>query len=128
MKTTIAALLGLTVLSLSAAPATGAGGGGRLLESYVARLSAQDHVNSSGEQLTSAAAIIRQDRANFHVYMNQDAEDQDDRFFANANNRARLEAMLNAGSAGPGVRRAIVNGRPLIRVDVYANFVRVTVL
>jgi hypothetical protein len=39
-----------------------------------------------------------------------------------------MEALLDAGRAGPGVRRAIVNGRPLIRVDVYRNAVSVTLL
>ena len=116
--------LGFMAALAAATPASAA----ELIESYNAFLGHADHYNSYGERLTSAAAIIRQDRANFHVYMNQDNEDQDDRFFASANNRARLEAMLNAGRAGPGVRRAIVYGRPLVRVDIYAGFVRVTLL
>ena len=39
-----------------------------LVESYVAFLSEADHFNSNGQRLTSAAAIIRQDRANFHRF------------------------------------------------------------
>jgi hypothetical protein len=36
----------------------------QLIGSYVALLSETDHFNSNGQRLTSAAAIIRQDRAN----------------------------------------------------------------
>ena len=39
-----------------------------LIESYTALLSEADHFNSSGQRLTSAAAIIRQDRANYYRY------------------------------------------------------------
>lgn len=39
-----------------------------LIESYIALLSDADHFNSSGQRLTSAAAIIRQDRANYHLF------------------------------------------------------------
>jgi hypothetical protein len=89
--------------------------------SYVARLSQADHFNSQGQRLTSAAAIIRQDRANFHRYNIRDSEDQDDAFFADENNRATLEKMLERGRAEPGVISRIVNGTPLIRVDIYRH-------
>ena len=128
MTRPLAALLSLALLFASAGPAEAARGGDRLLESYTARLSAQDHVNSYGERLTSAAAIIRQDRANFQVYGRQDSEDEGDAYFASANNRALMEAMLNRGSATPGVRRAIVQGQPLVRVDIYPGRVVVTLL
>ena len=54
----------------------------QLIESYQAVLSERDHFNSNGQWLTSAAAIIRQDRANFHRYGFRDAADEDDKFFA----------------------------------------------
>ena len=54
----------------------------QLLESYVALLSERDHFNSSGQRLTTAAAIIRQDRANFHRFGLRDPGDEDDTFFA----------------------------------------------
>lgn len=128
MTRPLAALIGLVLLFAAAAPAEGARGGGRLLDSYIARLSAQDHVNSYGERLSSAAAIIRQDRANFHVYGRQDSEDEGDSYFSSAGNRALMEAMLNRGTATPGVRRAIVYGEPLVRVDIYPGRVVVTLL
>ena len=52
-----------------------------LKESYLARLGPADHFNSSGERLTSAAAIIRQDRANYHQFGKRDEEDDGDDFF-----------------------------------------------
>jgi hypothetical protein len=98
-----------------------------LLESYVALLSERDHFNSSGKRLTSAAAIIRQDRANFHRFNRGDAADEWDSFFGSSENRARLERMLNNGSASRATLRRIVNGTPMIRVDIYRNSVDVAV-
>ena len=103
-----------------------------LIESYVAFLSEQDHFNSNGQRLTSAAAIIRQDRANFHRFGIRDAEDQDDPFFGDEANRAALEQMLERGHADPGVVVRIVNGVALIKVDIYREagevFIRVMLL
>ena len=104
----------------------------QLIGSYVARLSEADHFNSQGQRLTSAAAIIRQDRANFHRFGIRDPEDEDDTFFSDEGNRAVLEQMLERGRADPGVISRIVNGTPLIRVDIYraagGPFIRVTLL
>jgi hypothetical protein len=97
------------------------------IESYNARLSAQDHYNSNGVRLRSVAAIIRQDRARYHRFGSGDREDDGDRFFASAANRARLEALVARGRMGPGVAGAIVNGTPYIHVDIYPGYVNVTV-
>src|SRR5580698_3701854 len=51
---------------------------GAYVESYTARLSERDHYNSNGQRLRSAAAIVRQDRANFYVYGLRDSEDEPD--------------------------------------------------
>ena len=91
----------------------------RLVESYVARLGANDHFNSSGGRLTSPASIIRQDRANFHKFGLRDPEDQNDAFFQSANNRELLEQLLARGRTTPSAYRMIVNGQPLIRVNIY---------
>jgi len=98
------------------------------VESYVARLSARDHFNSNGQRLTSAAAIIRQDRANFYVYGIRDPEDESDSFFQSKENRGLLENLLEHGRTTPGAIARVVNGTPLIRVDVYQNFITVTVM
>lgn len=90
-----------------------------LIASYTAHLSSQDHFNSRAIRLRNAAAIIRQDRANFHRFGIRDPADQWDSFFASKSNRARMESMLNNGSSGRGVRSRIVNGTPIVRVEIY---------
>jgi hypothetical protein len=97
------------------------------LETYQARLSAQDHFNSNGVRLTTVAEIIRQDRANYYVYGKRDAEDQPDEFFSNEANRARLEDMLAQGTISAATTGEILNGTPLIVVKVWQNFVAVDV-
>lgn len=89
-----------------------------LKESYLARLGPADHFNSSGERLTSAAAIIRQDRANYHQFGKRDEEDDGDDFFGSKENRATLERMLENGTSSPAALAEIVNGTPLIEVSV----------
>jgi hypothetical protein len=103
-----------------------------LVETYAAYLSEADHFNSNGQRLTSAAAIIRQDRANFHRFGRGDPGDEGDRFFASMDNRAAMERMLERGRASPAAIDAIVNRTPRIRVDIYrdrdGHFIRVTVI
>jgi S1-C subfamily serine protease len=109
-----------------------AGQAQQLIERYEALLSERDHFNSSGQRISSAAAIIRQDRANFHRFNIRDKEDETDGYFADTHNREPLEALLSRGQSTPEVIDRIVNGTPLIRVEVWrANsgpFVTVTVL
>jgi DnaJ-domain-containing protein 1 len=69
-----------------------------LVGEYHACLSARDHYNSSDEKLTSVAAIIRQDRANYHKYKARDENDESDEFFGSAANREK------AGEHDPYVR------------------------
>jgi hypothetical protein len=101
---------------------------GQLVESYSARLGPRDHYNSNGERLRSAAAIIRQDRANFYVYGLRDDEDEPDPYFSSKGNRARLEQMLENGRTTPEAIYRVVNGTPLIRVDIYATGISVSIL
>ena len=105
----------------------------QLIGSYTALLSDADHFNSRGQRLTTAAAIIRQNRANFHRFGIRSPEDQDDPLFGDERNRAALEQMLDRGQADPSVTNRIVNGPPvLIRVDIFRNpngpFIHVTLL
>ncbi len=113
---TLAVGLGLAVLTI-ASPALCAD----LIESYTARLSEADHFNSNGQRLTSPAAIIRQDRANFHRFGIRDAEDGGDSFFSNQNNRALMERLIERGRITASARNRIVNGTPIIRVEVYSG-------
>jgi hypothetical protein len=108
----------LALVVLLAAPVTAAAADCTPRETYVARLGPADHFNSNGVRLTSASAIIRQDRANFHEFGVRDAEDESDRFFASKANRALMERYLEAGTASRSALAAIVNGQPLIVVTV----------
>jgi hypothetical protein len=87
-------------------------------ESYVARLGIKDHFNSKGERLSSVAAIIRQDRANFHDLNVRDSEDESDSLFGNKTNREHLEGMLNRGFVESSAKEDILNGTPLILVKI----------
>src|ERR1700693_1052928 len=105
--------LAVLLVACAALFASPRGNAQELVESYVAFLSEADHFNSNGVRLQSAAAIIRQDRANYHRFGIRDPEDEDDRFFADAGNRAILEELLERGHAAPGVISRIVNGTVL---------------
>jgi hypothetical protein len=98
------------------------------VESYCATLGEDDHYASDGYPLDNAAAIIRQDRANFHQFGIRDPSDENDSIFRQKSNRARLEQMLRNGDISRSVERAIVRGTPDICVDVYDDFINVTLL
>ncbi len=112
-----AALFAVACLAAAAAPASAAS----LIESYVAFLGSADHFSSAGERLTTAAQIIRQDRANYHKFGIRDPQDESDSYFADVNNRAYLEELLERGRGDPGVLNRIVNSNVLIRVDLYRD-------
>ncbi len=110
----ITALGGVLVLSSHAAADV-------LVESYEAVLSKRDHFNSAGERLDNVAAIIRQDRANFHKFGKRDEGDHGDTFFSKAKNREILERLLQRGRTTKAVMNSIVNGTPVILVRIYEN-------
>jgi len=96
---------------------------------YYARLSKADHFNSNKKKLTSVAAIIKQDRANFHEFGKQDKEDTNDVYFSTFPDREKLEGMLKEGNKiSEKARKVIINGRPLIKVEIYKNRIYVKLL
>ncbi|MGF1626000.1 MAG: hypothetical protein ACFCVH_14055 [Alphaproteobacteria bacterium] len=122
----------LAAIALIATFATGPALAQELMASYSALLSERDHFNSNGQRLTSAAAIIRQDRANYHRFGRRDNADQWDPIFGSVDARARMEALLNRGTSAPSAIQAIVNGTPYVTVEVWGyrgviDFVNVTV-
>ena len=123
LKTTAA----LAAIFAAVAVAPAAAKQEEMLESYCAQLSARDHFNSNGQRLTTAAAIIRQDRANFHKFGKRDRGDENDSFFKITANRARLEALIAEGQSESSALRRVVNGEPRICVEVYDGFVNVLV-
>jgi hypothetical protein len=120
---TVAGLLLASLLS------TGTARADDMLGSYVARISDRDHHASDGYELDSAAQMVRQDRANWHKFHRRDADDQGDDWFRSNDDRANLQRMLQRGGAmSSATKRAIVNGEPLIQVDVYEDSVHVSIL
>ncbi|ANT50523.1 hypothetical protein [Mesorhizobium amorphae] len=116
-------------LLLASALGTSAAKADDMLGSYVARISERDHQASDGFPLDSAAQMVRQDRANWHKFHRRDSDDEGDDWFRSNDDRADLQRMLERGGAmSSSTRRAIVNGEPLIQVDVYARSVRVSIL
>ena len=100
-----------------------------LLGSYVTRITDHDKYASDGYALDSAAQMVRQDRANYHKFHRRDRDDENDVWFRTNGQRAALERMLQRPGAMSGqVKRAIVNGEPLIQVDVYSRSVEVELL
>jgi len=100
---------------------SGAPNGPEVIQSYVAHLTSRDHVSSSGSKLTTAAEILRQDRANVHKFDKADAADEADTFFAGAANRELLGALLEKGDMDKKTEAAIVNGTPTVVVTLNAS-------
>jgi hypothetical protein len=92
-----------------------------LMEEYTAYIGRDDLFNSSGEALTRPWQIIRQDRANFHLYGVRQRGDQGDTFFGSKENRARLESMIAAGRMSREAASAIMEGGALLRVQIWGH-------
>ncbi len=101
---------------------------GRVLTEYTTRIGPQDKVNSVGDRLETAAAILRQDRANYHRFDQADAEDEGDDVFDDRHERGRFERLMSRGVVRPDTARAIINGTPLVRVTVYATRMDVEII
>lgn len=91
------------------------------LGSYNAVLSARDHYNSSGARLNSAAAVLAQDRANYHRFGRADRGDEWDGFFTTQGRRQMIEGMLNRAGVSSYVRNAIVNSEVAVTVEIYSG-------
>ncbi len=92
---------------------------------YKARLGEKDHFSSSGKRLTTAVAILRQDRANFHVFNVRDAEDESDEIFKSKVSREYIEKIAFISKA---TEKAILNGTPVIQVKVEGDSLDVTLV
>lgn len=101
---------------------------GAAANSYRARLSALDHVNSSGGELKRISDILRQDRANVHRSTHRDPEDQVDGRFAEAAQREALATMRVRVIGGATAVNRIVNGAPVVKVTINGDEVRVEIV
>ncbi len=94
---------------------------------YRARIGRRDHANSRGKSLSSARAMIRQDRANYHKFDVRDRDDATDPLFGDKSKRAWLGKLLK-GKIDKKTARQIKDGTPLIEVEVWDDDVRVTII
>lgn len=105
-------------------------GHARLVCSYQTLINDQDKYNSVGKSLIylandkiSFAAILRQDRANFYRFGKVDGADTSDCMGHSTDGRARLERLVRQSDISQSMMRRIVNGNPVINVEIYRNFV-----
>jgi hypothetical protein len=95
---------------------------------YHARLSEQDHFSTDGKRLESVAAILSQDRANYHRYHKRDTNDQGDPFFITRAHRALFYKMkIVYKNFGPHPAQSVVNGYLDVDIKVIGLTVIVTV-
>lgn len=101
--------------------------------SYQAQISENDKYNSSGSPVATAynqssvAAILRQDRANFHKFNLRDLGDTDDCMMGSSDQRANFEKLLRNGAIDSATIAKIVDGNPTVNVDLYSNHADVKV-
>jgi hypothetical protein len=88
-----------------------------LEESYKARLSDQDHLNSKGEALIKLLDILRQDRANYHTGKWQDPDDEGDALFTTSQGREIFSQVIEV-EIDPALRAEILGGEAHVRVEV----------
>lgn len=101
---------------------------GRVLADYVTRISDNDKVSSQGIRHTDVGAILGQDRANMHRFDSADPEDESDGYFTDQETRALFGRLVSRGLVRPDVRRAIINGNPLVRVTAHPTRVYVELI
>jgi hypothetical protein len=96
--------------------------------SYTAKISDADKKNSAGVSLITTginkatlAAIIRQDRANYHQFKVRDSEDEGDCMFSDKTMRSKIEAMTNSSLIDAKLIENIVTKNPVITVTVFQD-------
>ncbi len=94
--------------------------------SYTTCIGERDHFRSNGKRLNKAADMLQQDRANYHRYRIRDAQDGYDSFFSKRKNRSKMGTLLKNGYITPELAHGMVTGNPLVQVDLYARYIRVT--
>jgi hypothetical protein len=95
---------------------------------YHARLSEQDHLSADGKHLESVAAILSQDRANYHRFHKRDTNDQGDSFFITKAHRALFYKMkIVYKNFGRHPAQSVVNEYLDVDIQVIGLTVIVTV-
>lgn len=84
----------LAFLAFVAAVTVQANAQDRVLARYIADIGVEDHYNSSGTRLTTFAALLAQDRANYHRFGIRHTHDGDDPVFSQRAMRAQITANI----------------------------------
>ncbi len=98
-----------------------------LLCDYIARLSDEDHFNAKGAKLTSATAILLRDRVN-NSAQRGDPEDQQDSYLSTPQARNFFAQMLKEQPLSETLQRSILQGTPLLRIQLYGDRYNITIL
>lgn len=113
--TPIASVAAATLLA-AAIPA----GAQQIIESYTARIGAEDRRNSSGMPLERVEQFLQQDRANVNRFGVLHRGDRADGFFTTLERRSDMSRLLAGGRIAPDARAAILAGQePLLRVEIH---------
>ena len=90
--------------------------------SYRAFIGPEDLTNSRGVRLSTAAQVLRQDRANVYRYGIAHAGDEDDPWFFQPSARGAMDGMFRAGGGiDPRTARLILNGNVSVVVTIFAR-------
>jgi hypothetical protein len=108
----------IAIIVAFASAASGALAQDRSIGTYMAYLGPEDLVNSSGTRLNSAAAIVAQDRANFHRFGVRHAQDEPDPWFASRGHRMAILDLVQVSNTDA---RIIVRQGALVAVTVFAD-------
>lgn len=84
---------------------------------YQAEIVSADMVNSNGDRLERLAAILQQDRANFHRFDIRQGGDETDPFFDDFQTRAQMQAIYNPGPRDTEIESLLAFGA-VIRLNV----------
>ncbi len=84
----------------------------QMMAAYFAELGYEDYFNSRGAPLTDAAAVLQQDRANFHRFGIRHQGDDSDAYFGDQGSRAAIPNLFRAGPNGGYVQNALSGGWP----------------
>ncbi|WP_019953327.1 hypothetical protein [Yoonia vestfoldensis] len=84
---------------------------------YRAEIVTDDMVNSNGERLEDLAAILQQDRANYHRFDIRQDGDETDPFFDDFQTRARMQVVYKPGPRDAEIESLLAFGA-IIRLDV----------
>ena len=94
---------------------------------YTTKISDADKKNSSGvpfpltNNKATVAAIIRQDRANYHQFNIRDKEDQTDCVFADKTKRALIEKSIADAPISPELIPMIVEQHPVLSITIFES-------